>query len=250
MRIRWRKRFFAMLALVLTLAMLPVNKAVPVWAAASGAQKKTVSVTLSIGKKKITKKTYTMVVKTKKTLKVTASARVKNVQFKSSNKKVASVSKKGVIQAKKPGTARITVTVWTKRWNGKSWMKVKVNAKKPDSKPQPSETPTPEPSQTPETSEAPASSQKPEASEKPEASQKPGASEKPASSQKPEASEKPEASQKPEASEKPEASQKPEASEKPEASQKPEASEKPEASQKPEASETPEPIPGGGQAGY
>lgn len=71
------------------------------------------SISLKIGKMKVTKKTYQMKRGEKKKIKVSVSPKKgKNViQFATSNKKVATVSKKGTVTAKKAGTARIKVTV-------------------------------------------------------------------------------------------------------------------------------------------
>ena len=88
------------------------------------------SVALKIGKKKVTKQTYFLVKGKTATLKVSVnpSKAKKSVSYKSSNKKIATVSKKGKIKAKKAGTAKITVTVKGK--NGKkktSYVKIKVS---------------------------------------------------------------------------------------------------------------------------
>lgn len=71
------------------------------------------SISLKIGKKKVTKKTYQMKQGEKKKIKVSVSPKKgKNVvQFATSNKKVATVSKKGIVTAKKTGTAKIKVMV-------------------------------------------------------------------------------------------------------------------------------------------
>lgn len=86
------------------------------------------SISLKIGKKKVTKKTYQMKRGEKKKIKVSVSPKKgKNViQFATSNKKVATVSKKGTVTAKKAGTARIKVTVR----KGTSKKKVRVSKKK------------------------------------------------------------------------------------------------------------------------
>ena len=55
--------------------------------------------------------------------KVTPSGANKGVKWKSSNKKIATVSKKGVIKAKKKGTAKITVKC------GKAKKTIKVTVK-------------------------------------------------------------------------------------------------------------------------
>ncbi len=94
------------------------------------------SISLKIGKKKVTKKTYQMKRGEKKKIKVSVSPKKgKNViQFATSNKKVATVSKKGTVTAKKAGTARIKVTVrkGTSKKKGRvskkktAWVKIKV----------------------------------------------------------------------------------------------------------------------------
>ena len=89
------------------------------------------SISLKIGKKKVTKKTYPMKLGEKKKIKVSISpAKGKNViQFTTGNKKVALVSKKGMVTARKVGTAKIKVTVRKKggRLQKKgTWVKIKV----------------------------------------------------------------------------------------------------------------------------
>ena len=93
-------------------------------------------VSLKIGKKKVTKKTYQMKQGEKKKIKVSVSPKKgKNVvQFATSNKKVATVSKNGTVIAKKAGTAKIKVTVRKGTSKKKSrasqkkttWVKIKV----------------------------------------------------------------------------------------------------------------------------
>ena len=86
------------------------------------------SVSLKIGKKKVTKKTYTMKQDEKKKLKVTVSPKKgrKTIKFTTGNKKVATVSKRGTIIAKRAGTAKIKVTVKAGKAKKTTWMKVKV----------------------------------------------------------------------------------------------------------------------------
>lgn len=107
--------------------------------AASAASKTAVkSLRLSVGSRNVTNKTYSMDVKDKATLKITANptAAGKNAAFKSSDSSVASVSKKGVITARKAGAANITVTVSSKRYRTTStWVTVYVRpeaSKTPD----------------------------------------------------------------------------------------------------------------------
>ena len=100
----------------------------------SAAGKKTVkSVTLKIGSKNVTKKSYSVIAGKKVTVKVnvTPKAAKKSVSFKSSKKDVALVTKKGVVTAKKAGTAKITVTVTGKdKKKVSSYVKIKVTAEK------------------------------------------------------------------------------------------------------------------------
>ena len=94
------------------------------------------SISLKIGKKKVTKKTYKMKPGEKKKIKVSVSPKKgKNVvQFATSNQKVVAVSKKGTVTAKKTGTAKIKVTVkkGTSKKKGRmskkktTWVKIKV----------------------------------------------------------------------------------------------------------------------------
>ena len=90
------------------------------------------SISIKNGRKTVTKKTITLTVGDKASLKVMvkpAKAK-KSVAFKSSRPAVAKVTSKGKITAKKAGTAKITVTVRGKNGKKKStYMKVKVKAK-------------------------------------------------------------------------------------------------------------------------
>lgn len=136
------------------------NKKIGSWLTKNGVSvKEEISVQLQIGKTKVTKKTYAMKAGTTKTVKATASKKISSVKYTSSNTKVASVSRKGVVKAKKTGTAKITVTVKTKQGSKSVWMKVKVNAAKPaqnpNPKPIPDQTPTPAPEPEPTPDPAP-----------------------------------------------------------------------------------------------
>ncbi len=57
---------------------------------------------------------------------------VKKITYKSSRKKIASVSKKGKIKAKNPGTAKIKVTVKYGDKTKKAWVKIEVKEKEKD----------------------------------------------------------------------------------------------------------------------
>lgn len=118
------------------------------------------SVTLKINSKTVTKKTYSLKKGKKATIKVSVTPikAKKSIVFKSSNKKVAAVSGKGVVTAKKVGTAKISVIVKGKNGKNKStWMKIKVTGKssataKPSKEPTETEEPEPtvEPTPTPD----------------------------------------------------------------------------------------------------
>lgn len=94
------------------------------------------SVSLKIGKKEVAKKTYQMKQGEKKKIKVSVSPKKgKNViRFATSNKKVATVSKKGIVTAKKTETAKIKVMVKKEVSKKKgrvskkktTWVKIKV----------------------------------------------------------------------------------------------------------------------------
>ncbi len=134
------------------------------------------SVSLKIGKKNVTKKTYQMKQGERKKIKVSVSPKKgKNlIRFATSSQKVAAVGKNGTVTARKAGTAKIKVTVRkrvSKKKAGTSkkktvWVKIKVTRKPAQKKPgktpeTPGETPetpseTPEtPGETPETPETP-----------------------------------------------------------------------------------------------
>ena len=98
------------------------------------------------------------------TLKVTVKPKSVKAKWTSSKKSVATVSKKGVVKAKKAGTAKITVKA------GKKKATCKVTVKKV-SKPEASASPVTSPS--PEASASPVTSPSPEASASPVASQEP-----------------------------------------------------------------------------
>ena len=120
------KRLLAWL-LVFVLAFTTIfTNGITAEAASSKAVKK---VTVKIGKKTVTKKTYTLVKGKTATLKVsvTPSGSKKSVSYKTNKKSIATVSKKGKVTAKKAGTAKITVTVTGKNKKKKStWVKIKV----------------------------------------------------------------------------------------------------------------------------
>lgn len=102
-----KKHTANIMALTLTLAMTVCTAAQsPLAEAKAGAVKK-VSVTNVSGKKLTLSKGESFTLKTK----VTSTGKVsKKLKYKSSNKNVVSVSKKGVLKAQKAGTAKVTVS--------------------------------------------------------------------------------------------------------------------------------------------
>lgn len=122
------RAFAAVLAMVI-LTVSVFQAGISLEAASAGKTKK---VTLKIGKKTVTKKTYSMKKGKKAVIKVKVSqAKAKRtVSFQSSNKKIASVSKKGTVLAKKKGTAKITVAVKEQgNKTVKTWVKIRVTKK-------------------------------------------------------------------------------------------------------------------------
>lgn len=100
-------------------------------AQAAGA-KQVKKVTVKIGGKNVTKKTYAIETGGTANLKVsvTPAKAKKSISFKSSKTDVVKVSKKGKINAVGEGTSKITITVVGKNKKKKStYVKVKVNAK-------------------------------------------------------------------------------------------------------------------------
>lgn len=92
------------------------------------------SVSLKIGKKKVAKKTYNMRVGEKKKLKVSVSPKKAepSIRYRSGNRKVAVVNNRGIITAKKIGTARVKVSVSAKGHKKTAWVKIKVTKEEGD----------------------------------------------------------------------------------------------------------------------
>ncbi len=119
-------------ALLLLFMVLTIGMVSPVTAEAAN-ENAVKSVSLKVGKTKVTKKTYKLKQKKSAVIKVqvSPSSAKESVSFKSSNKKIATVSKSGKVIGKKDGTAKITVKVRGKDGKVKSaWMKVKVYSPK------------------------------------------------------------------------------------------------------------------------
>lgn len=74
------------------------------------------------------------------------------ITFRSNKGSIAAVSKIGKIMAKRPGTAKVTVTAKSKRKEYKSWLKVNVvSADKKSDEPVPTNKPVPTPTDAPTT---------------------------------------------------------------------------------------------------
>ncbi len=114
---------------------------------------------------KLNKSSVTLKAGSKLTLKVTKKnvSKVKKITWKTSNKKIVTVSSKGVVKAVKAGNAKISVKVTykakgVKKYTNKSLVcKVKVTAKKNSVSPtkKPSTTKTPDATKTPDVTKAP-----------------------------------------------------------------------------------------------
>lgn len=159
-------------AVLLAMAMLVTSLYVPDKAAYAAAKPaKIKSVKLKIGTKNVTKKTYKMTKGKTKKLKVavkpaSSKKKKKAVTYRSKNRKIVSVSKKGQLKAKKVGTTKIIVTVAGKKGaRKKTWVKIKVSKKKKGKVPKdetdsgntgiPDNPSTPSPTVTPSTPDTP-----------------------------------------------------------------------------------------------
>ena len=125
------------------------------------------SISLKIGAKNVTKKTFKMTTGASKQLKVTVkpASFKKTVTYGSKNSKIVSVTKKGKLTAKKAGTTQINVKVTSKNGTSKkTWVKIKVSDKK-------TETPdTPDVPETPDTPDVPKTPDTPDVPETPNTS--------------------------------------------------------------------------------
>ena len=118
---KWKKKLFLLLLVtILTFSFLSG------WV--MSAKAKNSKVTLKIGKINYTKKTYRLVKGAKATITVKASNinGKKEIKYASSKQKIASVSAKGVVKAKKKGTAKIKVTITSGGKKISTWLKIKV----------------------------------------------------------------------------------------------------------------------------
>lgn len=143
---------------LLAFALAVTSVATPSVSAEAASSKKAVkSVTLKVNKKKVNSKTTTLQVGKTLTVKTTVSpsSAKKSISYKTSNKKIATVSSKGKVKAVKAGTAKITVTVKGKNNKKKTaWFKVKVTKKATPTK-APTKVPTKAPTKAPTMTPAP-----------------------------------------------------------------------------------------------
>ena len=132
---------------LLAFALAVTSVATPSVSAEAASSKKAVkSVTLKVNNKKVNSKTTTLTVGKTLTVKTTVNptSAKKSISYKTSNKKIATVTSKGKVKALKAGTAKITVTVKGKNNKKKSaWFKVKVTKKATPTK-APTATPAPQ----------------------------------------------------------------------------------------------------------
>lgn len=116
-------------------------------------------------KMKLSKKKLTL--KAGQSKKLTIKNKKGKVTWKSSKKKIAKVSKKGVVKALKAGKTVITATIKYKKKTTKLKCKVTVTKKKAKKTNAPTKKPVTNPTKKPTTTEKPAATQKPVTTEKP-----------------------------------------------------------------------------------
>lgn len=112
------------------------------------------------------------------------------ITWKSSNKKVAKVNRKGKVTAKRTGTSKITAKVRSKKFICKVTVKKKPTSNGTSAN-KPVATSSPAVTQRPIATQRPAVSQNPVTSPRPVPSQKPGTTQKPSSSHRPGTTQKP-----------------------------------------------------------
>lgn len=150
----------------------------------------------------------------------------KKVTWKSGNKKIASVTKKGVVKAKKKGKTTITAKVMAKKYR----CSVTVKAKKAISTARPANTNKPAVTVKPTVTNKPAATVKPAVTNKPAVTCKPGIFYWPFLSARPTATSKPAATVKPTVTNKPTVTVKPAVTNKPAATVKPTVTQSPSSS--------------------
>ena len=126
MKYNKRNRSFLVLFLIVSLVFVLVY--FPDSAARAGA-KTNLSVTVKVGSKKVNKKTITMNKGSSKKIKLSLSPTQSGIEkkYQSNKKGIVSVSRTGMLKAKKAGTAKITITVSGAHIRKtKLWFKVKV----------------------------------------------------------------------------------------------------------------------------
>lgn len=199
--LKFRKAYAIVAALAITISQSGIQGSI-----VHAAPKKVKTVSVKIGGKDVTKKTFKMTKGKSAKLKVLVkpAASKKKVTFQSSSQKVVKVTKNGKLSAKKTGSAKITVQVKGKDGkNKKTWVKIKVTKKNTNvttkapgteegSTPEPVVTDAPEEGKVPEITNAPEGSLVPAESKAPEESKVPEESKAPAASQTPEESKTPE----------------------------------------------------------
>lgn len=147
---------------------------------------------------KINKKKLTL--STGKTARLKIKGASGKVTWKSSNKKVAAVNKKGTVKAKKAGKAKITATLKIRKKTKRFFCYVTVKKQTSSTGSQsPAVTKAPSTTVKPSSTRKPAATMAPSATQtqRPSATKKPGTTSKPTSTQRPTVTWKPAATQKP-----------------------------------------------------
>lgn len=124
-----RKKLFLNIVILFTALLLTAGSFSGYADAASSG--KTPKVTIKIKKKDVTKQTVSLKEGESAALKISVSSwkGKKKTSYSSSDKKTASVTSKGVVRAKKAGTAKIKVTVTGEKKKASAWVKFKVKNK-------------------------------------------------------------------------------------------------------------------------
>lgn len=198
---KFRKAYAIVAALSIIVSQSGVQGSI-----AYAAPKTVKTISVKIGGKNVTKKTFKMTKGKTAKLKVLVkpAASKKKVTFQSSSQKIVKVTKNGKLSAKKTGNAKITIKVkGNDGKNKKTWVKIKVTKKNTNvatKAPGTEEKGTPEPAVTdiPEESKVPEGTNVPEGSLIPKESKVPGESKAPEEGNTPEPGSTPDVSNTPE----------------------------------------------------
>lgn len=125
---KFRKRIGVILCMALLVVCFLGKISVDEAMAKSNTTSQVKTISLKIDNKKVTKKTYKMKKGDKKKIKVLVSPQKgkKNIKYTTSNQRVATVSSRGMVTAKKVGNVKIQVTAKIGKAKKTTWVKIKV----------------------------------------------------------------------------------------------------------------------------